>query len=82
MVRLCRRSWGVFGLKGKNPGNVAAVIAGPKNKKVSGQVVEQPVLYLSLQETLELHEQLILRFGGSAGVRDMGLLLRPGLKSE
>jgi len=36
--------------------------------------VEQPVLYLSLQETLELHEQLILRFGGSAGVRDMGLL--------
>jgi len=36
--------------------------------------VEQPVLYLTLQETLELHEQLILRFGGSAGVRDMGLL--------
>ena len=36
--------------------------------------MEQPVLYLSLQETLELHEQLILRFGGSAGVRDMGLL--------
>jgi len=36
--------------------------------------VEQPVLYLSLQETLDLHEQLILRFGGSAGVRDMGLL--------
>ena len=36
--------------------------------------MEQPVLYLSLQETLELHEQLILRFGGSAGGRDMGLL--------
>ena len=36
--------------------------------------MEQPVLYLTLQETLELHEQLILRFGGSAGVRDMGLL--------
>jgi death-on-curing protein len=36
--------------------------------------VKQPVLYLSLQETLELHEQLILRFGGPAGVRDMGLL--------
>ena len=36
--------------------------------------MEQPVLYLSLQETLDLHEQLILRFGGSAGVRDMGLL--------
>ena len=34
----------------------------------------QPVLFLSLQETLELHEQLILRFGGAAGVRDMGLL--------
>ena len=41
----------------------------------------QTVLFPTLQETLELHEQLILRFGGSAGVRDMGLLqsalLRP-----
>jgi death-on-curing protein len=36
--------------------------------------VKQPVLYLSLQESLELHEQLILRFGGPVGVRDMGLL--------
>ena len=36
--------------------------------------MKQPVLYLTLQETLELHEQLILRFGGAAGVRDMGLL--------
>ena len=36
--------------------------------------MEQPVLYLTLQETLDLHEQLILRFGGPAGVRDMGLL--------
>ncbi|MGB5489122.1 MAG: type II toxin-antitoxin system death-on-curing family toxin [Lysobacterales bacterium] len=34
----------------------------------------QPVLFPTLQETLELHEQLILRFGGSAGVRDLGLL--------
>ena len=34
----------------------------------------QAVLFPTLQETLELHEQLILRFGGSAGVRDMGLL--------
>lgn len=32
------------------------------------------VLYPALQETLELHKQLILRFGGTAGVRDMGLL--------
>jgi len=43
--------------------------------------VIQTVLYPTLQETLELHEQLILRFGGSAGVRDLGLLqsalLRP-----
>jgi len=43
--------------------------------------VIQTVLFPTLQETLELHEQLILRFGGSAGVRDMGLLqsalLRP-----
>jgi len=36
--------------------------------------VIQPVLFPTLQETLELHEQLILRFGGSAGVRDLGLL--------
>ena len=36
--------------------------------------MEQLVLYLTLQETLELHDQLILRFGGPAGVRDMGLL--------
>ena len=39
------------------------------------------VIYPTLQETLELHEQLIQRFGGSAGVRDLGLLesalLRP-----
>lgn len=34
----------------------------------------QTVFFLTLQETLELHEQLILRFGGSPGVRDMGLL--------
>lgn len=37
--------------------------------------------YPTLQETLELHEQLIQRFGGSGGVRDLGLLesalLRP-----
>ena len=41
----------------------------------------QAVLFHTLQETLELHKQLILRFGGSAGVRDMGLfesaLVRP-----
>ena len=34
----------------------------------------QAVLFPTLQETLELHEQLIHRFGGSMGVRDMGLL--------
>lgn len=34
----------------------------------------QTVLFPTLQETLELHRQLILRFGGSAGVRDLGLL--------
>jgi death-on-curing protein len=36
--------------------------------------VIKTVLFPTLQETLELHEQLILRFGGSAGVRDLGLL--------
>ena len=39
------------------------------------------VLYPTIQETLELHERLIKRFGGSGGVRDLGLLesalLRP-----
>ena len=34
----------------------------------------QITLFPTLQETLELHEQLILRFGGSKGVRDLGLL--------
>ena len=41
----------------------------------------QTTTFLTLQETLELHEQLILRFGGSKGVRDLGLqesaLVRP-----
>ncbi len=32
------------------------------------------VLYPTLTETLELHVRLIDRFGGKAGVRDMGLL--------
>jgi death-on-curing protein len=36
--------------------------------------VAQTVLFPTLKETLKLHEQLIIRFGGSAGVRDMGLL--------
>lgn len=34
----------------------------------------KPVLYPTLTETLELHTRLIERFGGSGGVRDMGLL--------
>ena len=34
----------------------------------------QAVLFPTLQETLELHKQLTRRFGGSAGVRDLGLL--------
>jgi death-on-curing protein len=36
--------------------------------------VIKAVLFPTLQETLELHKQLILRFGGSEGVRDLGLL--------
>ena len=32
------------------------------------------ILYPTLAETLELHIRLIERFGGKAGVRDMGLL--------
>lgn len=31
-------------------------------------------LFLTLEETLELHRQLIERFGGLDGVRDLGLL--------
>ena len=34
----------------------------------------QTTLFPTLQETLELHDQLILRFGGLKGVRDLGLL--------
>jgi death-on-curing protein len=30
--------------------------------------------YLTLNEVLELHRELILRFGGSSGIRDMGAL--------
>ncbi|MCH2535495.1 MAG: type II toxin-antitoxin system death-on-curing family toxin [Bdellovibrionales bacterium] len=33
-----------------------------------------PTLYPSLAETLELHQNLIKRFGGEPGVRDLGLL--------
>ena len=32
------------------------------------------VAYLSVDEVLAIHEELIARFGGSAGVRDHGLL--------
>lgn len=32
------------------------------------------VLYLSVDEVLAIHEELIARFGGSSGVRDAGLL--------
>jgi death-on-curing protein len=30
--------------------------------------------YLSVEEALELHRMLIERFGGSPGVRDLGLV--------
>lgn len=36
--------------------------------------MSQTTLFPTLQETLELHDQLILRFRGSKGVRDLGLL--------
>jgi death-on-curing protein len=32
------------------------------------------VVFLTLDEALEIHSRLILRFGGAAGVRDLGLL--------
>ena len=32
------------------------------------------VAFLSVDEALAIHEELICRFGGSAGVRDLGLL--------
>jgi len=34
----------------------------------------QTTLYLTLEETVDLHRQLIERFGGTVGVRDLGLL--------
>ena len=41
----------------------------------------KPTRFPTLQETLELHRQLVGRFGGTPGVRDLGLLesvlLRP-----
>lgn len=33
-----------------------------------------PVLFLSRDEVLEIHKKLIERFGGKSGVRDLGLL--------
>ena len=33
-----------------------------------------PVLFLSLDEVLAIHERVIDRFGGAVGVRDVGLL--------
>jgi len=36
--------------------------------------VTRTTLFPTLQETLGLHEQLILRFGGARGVRDLGAL--------
>ena len=43
--------------------------------------MKQTTFFLSLKETLEPHNRLILQFGGSKGVRDLGLLesalLRP-----
>ena len=32
------------------------------------------VLYLSLDEAIAIHERLIQKFGGAAGIRDKGLL--------
>ena len=34
----------------------------------------KPVQFLSLDEVVEIHTVLIKRFGGPAGVRDLGLL--------
>ena len=35
---------------------------------------EVQIEFLSVNDVLALHEQVVARFGGSAGVRDMGLL--------
>lgn len=32
------------------------------------------ILYPTLEEALELHQMLLKRFGGAAGIRDLGLL--------
>lgn len=34
----------------------------------------KPVLFLTLDEAVAVHERLIEKFGGPAGVRDMGML--------
>jgi len=36
--------------------------------------VARETLYLTLEEALDLHRQLLDRFGGAEGVRDVGLL--------
>jgi death-on-curing protein len=34
----------------------------------------KPTLYPTLEEALALHDELLARFGGASGVRDMGVL--------
>ena len=36
--------------------------------------MSQATVYLTLEEALDLHRQLLDRFGGAGGVRDLGLL--------
>ncbi|MGB5346543.1 MAG: type II toxin-antitoxin system death-on-curing family toxin [Woeseia sp.] len=45
-----------------------------KTKSSVAGLQSNPVKFLSVDEVLAIHERLIERFGGSAGIRDQGLL--------
>ncbi len=45
-----------------------------KTKSLVAGLQSNPVKFLSVDEVLAIHERLIERFGGSAGIRDQGLL--------
>ena len=37
-------------------------------------MIAPPIRYLTLAEVLELHRQVVVRWGGAAGLRDVGVL--------
>lgn len=45
-----------------------------KTRNLGSYLPAKPVQFLSLDETIAIHERLVERFGGTSGIRDHGLL--------